>query len=309
MILPRGENMERWEKVNAVQRMQDYMVKHVMDPITLYDLAQVSGYSPWHTERIFKELTGKTPFEYLRAYRLSQAALRLRDEKTRVIDVAFDFVFETPEGFTRAFSKHFGINPSYYQRHTPPIKLFLPHDVRAHYLRMQKGEKAMNKNEAVRTIFVQVIDRPSRKLILKRGVNAEHYFDYCDEVGCDVWGILTSIKEALYEPMGVWLPPSFRTPGTSLYAQGVEVPNTYSGQIPEGFDLIDLPACKMMVFQGQPYQDDHFEEAIGEVWEAIKTYSPKIYGFEWADDDAPRFQFEPQGYRGYIEGRPVRFRE
>jgi AraC family transcriptional regulator len=164
-------------------------------------------------------------------------------------------------------------------------------------------------NINIRTIFVQVIDRPSRKLILKRGVNAEHYFDYCDEVGCDVWGILTSIKEALYEPMGVWLPPSFRTPGTSYYAQGVEVPSTYSGQIPEGFDLIDLPACKMMVFQGQPYQDDHFEEAIGEVWEAIKTYSPKIYGFEWADDDAPRFQFEPQGYRGYIEGRPVRFRE
>ncbi len=164
----------------------------------------------------------------------------------------------------------------------------------------------MKQNEKCHTIFVQVIDRPARKLILKRGVKAEHYFDYCDEVGCDVWGILCSIKEALHEPMGLWLPENLRTPGTSIYALGVEVPLSYEVQIPDTFDIIDLPACKMMIFQGQPYHDDDFQEAIGEIWDAIKTYDPSFYGFEWADQDAPRLQFEPQGYRGYIEGRPVR---
>lgn len=164
----------------------------------------------------------------------------------------------------------------------------------------------MNKDKQVGSIFVQVIDRPDRMLMLKRGKEARHYFEYCEEVGCDIWGILCSIKEALLEPMGLWLPEKFRNPNTSIYAQGVEVPANYSGEVPEGFDLIHLPACKMMIFQGPPYQDDHFEEAIGEVWEALKTYDPKLYGFDWAEDDAPRFQFEPQGYRGYIEGRPVR---
>jgi len=38
----------------------------------------------------------------------------------------------------------------------------------------------------------------------------------------------------------------------------------------------------------------------------MKSYDPKLYGFEWADEDGPRFQLEPQGYRGYIEARPVR---
>jgi AraC family transcriptional regulator len=38
----------------------------------------------------------------------------------------------------------------------------------------------------------------------------------------------------------------------------------------------------------------------------MKTFSPELYGFEWADEEAPRFQMEPQGYRGYIEARPVR---
>lgn len=104
----------------------------------------------------------------------------------------------------------------------------------------------------------------------------------------------------------MWLPENLRTPGTSVYAQGVEVPYDYSKTVPEGFDLIELPPCKMMVFQGQPYDDENFEEAIGELWESLKGYNPEIYGFKWASEDGPRFQLQPMGYRGYIEARPVR---
>lgn len=96
--------------------------------------------------------------------------------------------------------------------------------------------------EVPSAIFVQIIERPARRLILKRGKAASEYFTYCEEVGCDVWGILVSIKEALYEPIGMWLPESMRVPGTSEYAQGVEVPLEYDGEIPEGFDCIELPA-------------------------------------------------------------------
>lgn len=306
ILLLRGENMENWEKINAVQRMQDYIKEHINEPITLKALAKAAGYSPWHSARIFKELTNKTPFEYIRAIRLSKAAIKIRDENTRVIDVALDFVFDSHEGFTRAFSKQFGMTPSYYSKHTPPIKLFMPNRIRDYYLNLQKGESTMSKKAAANTVFVQVVERPARKLILKRGINATHYFEYCEEVGCDVWGILSSIKEAIYEPVGMWLPKNLRKPGTSVYAQGVEVPEDYSGVIPEGFDIIDLPACKMMVFQGQPYEEDKFEEAIGELWELMKSYKPEIYGFEWADEDGPRIQLEPLDYRGYIEARPVR---
>jgi AraC family transcriptional regulator len=108
------------------------------------------------------------------------------------------------------------------------------------------------------------------------------------------------------EPIGMWLPENLRKPGTSEYAQGVEVPADYSGEVPAGFEIIDLPPCKMMVFQGQPYDEDNFEGAISDLWEVMKKYNPKIYGFKWADEDGPRFQLAPMGYRGYIEARPVR---
>ncbi|HEX3045990.1 MAG TPA: AraC family transcriptional regulator [Bacillota bacterium] len=298
--------MESWEKINAVQRMQNYIDAHITEYISLHMLAGEAQYSPWHASRIFKELTGKTPFEYIRALRLSKAAIKLRDEDLKIIDVAFDFVFDSHEGFTRAFSRFFGMTPQDYCKKTPPLKLFMPSRIRDYYLTLQKGEMKMSTSEIPKTVFVQVIERPERKLIIKRGTNATHYYEYCEEVGCEVWGILTSIKEAIYEPIGMWLPENLRKPGTSVYAQGVEVPLNYTGEIPEGFEMIDLAPCKMMVFQGQPYDDDHFEAAIQELWDVMKNYKPELYGFQWADNDGPRFQLAPMGYRGYIEARPVR---
>lgn len=298
--------MDKWEAVHAVQKMQDHMEENIHNTVTLKDLARVAGYSPWHAARLFKELLGRTPFDYLRALRLSKAALELRDNDTKVIDVAFDFVFDSHEGFTKAFSKQFGVSPKRYSDNPVPIRLFMPHRIREYYLFLEKGEKIMNHEGKTKAVFVQVVERPERKMILLRGKKAENYFDYCNEVGCDVWGILTSIKEALYEPVGMWLPENMLKPGTSVYAQGVEVPVDYAGIVPDGFDLITLPACSMMVFQGEPHDDEQFMEAISEVWDIMKRYDPKVYGYEWSDQDAPRIQLEPQGYRGYIEARPVR---
>lgn len=298
--------MESWDKINAVKRMQDYIDENINKEITLVALAKEAGYSVWHAGRVFKELTGKTPFDYIRVLRLSQAALRLKENKERIVDVAFDFVFDSHEGFTRAFSKEFGISPKNYSKNKPDLRIFMPARIKEYYISRRKGEDCMPEKSKSQTVFVQVVERPARKLLLKRGVKATHYFEYCEEVGCDVWDVLTSIKDTLYEPIGMWLPENLRTPNTSQYAQGVELPLDFDGEIPSGFDLIDLPPCKMMIFQSQPFKDEEFEEAINDLWEVMDSYNPEIYGFKWADEDGPRFQMEPVGYRGYIEGRPVK---
>ena len=300
--------MEQWEQIKAVQNMQDYIQQHLYEPITLTELARNAGYSPFHSARLFKEHIGKAPFEYIRTLRLTQAALKLRDEKVKVLDVAMNFVFDSHEGFTRAFSKEFGITPYKYSKNPPPIQLFMPTPIRDQYLFYQRGGVSREMKESditPGTVFVQVIERPARKLILKRGKRAKDYFEYCEEVDCSIWGLLCSVKEALYEPIGLWLPEPFRPMGTSFYAQGVEVPFDYEGMVPEGLEIIDLPACKMMVFQGPPFEDDDFFEAIAGVSKLIDDYQPQLYGYQWADEGAPRFQLEPQGYRGYIEARPV----
>ena len=297
--------MEEAQVIQAVQRMQEYIEMHLHRKITLKELANVAGYSSWHAARLFKEVTGKPPFDYIRTLRLTQAALLLGDGEVKIIDVAMDFVFDSHEGFTRAFSREFGMAPSKYGRQTPPIKLFMPQKVFDTYQSMHKGEKIMSDEKETKTVFVQVIERPARKVLLKRGIKATDYFGYCEEVGCEIWSVLTSVKEALYEPIGMWLPRHLIREGTSQYVQGVEVPLDYANVIPEGYELIELPPCTMMVFQGEPYDDSDFMAEIGAIWEHVKRFDPTVYGYQWAPEAAPRFQLVPMGYRGYIEAYPV----
>lgn len=298
--------MSEKELVEAVERMQRYVITHLREPIRLKELADEAGYSPWYSARIFKEFTGKAPFEYIRSMRMRYAAEVLRDEDVRVIDVAFDFLFSTHEGFTRAFFREFGITPKEYAMRKPPVCYFLPYSSKARYLLKQEGRRMKKEQMSSKAVFVQVVHKDERKLLMKRGINANHYFAYCEEVGCEVWGILASIKEAIGEPMGIWLPQKMRLPNTSEYVQGVEVSSEYLGEVPDGFDLIDVPAMDMMIFQGEPFKDEEFEGAIQELWDVMDRYHPELVGYQWDGKDAMRFQLEPQGYRGYIEGKAVR---
>ncbi len=154
--------------------------------------------------------------------------------------------------------------------------------------------------ENLRNVFIQVMEKPERKVIIKRGKEASDYFAYCEEVGCDVWGLLLSVKSISGEPVCLWLPPACRKPDTSEYVQGVEVSKDYDGEVPEGFDVIELPAAKYLMFQSEPFEEENYCQAIEEVWDAMKKYDPSVIGCQW-DESNPRIQLEPIGTRGYIE--------
>ncbi|MBS5062646.1 MAG: AraC family transcriptional regulator [Hungatella hathewayi] len=283
------------ERVLAVQRMQDYIDGHLSEEITLADLARASFYSPWYSYRLFKQWVGMTPADYIRRLRLSKSALRLRDFDCRIVDVAFELGFGSVDGYQRAFYREFGCNPREYASNPVPLYLFTPYGVK--FREIRKESKTMGN---VNNVFVQVIQKPARKVIVKRGVKATEYFGYCEEVGCDVWGLLTSMKSISGEPVCLWLPERYRKAGTSEYVQGVEVSADYDGAVPEGFDVIELPAAEYLMFQGEPFEEEEYCQAIDAVQEAVKKYQPSVIGYQW-DEENPRVQLEPVGTRGYIE--------
>lgn len=291
------------DQINAVQRMQEYIEQHLYEPITLADLAAVSLFSPWYAHRLFKQLTGFTPADYIRRLRLSRSVLRLRDQTCKIIDVAYDSGFGSVDGYQRAFFRAFGCNPHEYAASPVPLPLFTPFGVKFQSL----WKESCNVN-TVKTVFVQTVEKPERKVILKRGTTASDYWTYCQEVGCEVWGILTSMKSLCGEPVCLWLPEAYRKPGTSTYVQGVEVPVDFTGVIPEGFDVIQLPAARYLMFQGEPFAEEAYCQAIEEVWAAMDKYNPALIGCEW-DPDQPRIQLEPLGTRGYMELRAIKASE
>ncbi|MBQ1574958.1 MAG: AraC family transcriptional regulator, partial [Clostridiales bacterium] len=226
------------------------------------------------------------------------SALRLRDEDCQILDVAMDMGFGSVDGYQRAFRREFGVNPKEYSTSPVPIWLFTPSFI-------MENERTVSNMNDIRNVFIQVVEKPARKVIIKRGVKATEYWSYCKEVGCDVWGLLTSIKSISGEPVCLWLPEHLRKPVTNEYVQGVEVELDYSGSVPEGFEVIDLPASTYLLFRGEPFAEENYESAIGEIWDAEKKYNPEFIGYAW-DDKNPRIQLEPVGERGYIELVPVK---
>ena len=292
------------EQREAVRKMQDYIREHIQDNITIEDLADASAFSPWYARRLFLKYLNMTPAVYIRRLKLSKSALKLRDEEVTVLDVALEMGFGSVDGYQRAFRKEFGCNPKEYSTSPVPVWLFTPSLIE--YKSSKEGKVSeMSENKDIRNIFIQVIEKPARKVIIKRGIKADEYFSYCEEVGCDVWGLLTSIKSISGEPVCMWLPKKLRKPVTNEYVQGVEVENDYSGSVPEGFEVIDLPASKYLLFRGEPFAEEDYAQAIREIWQAEKKYDPAFIGYEW-DEENPRIQLEPRGERGYIELVPVK---
>lgn len=288
------------EQIIAVQNMQDYIKEHLNEDITLTDLAYASMFSPWHSYRLFKEYTNYSPADYIRKYRLSVSAMKLKDENCKIVDIAYEMGFQSVDGYQRAFRREFGCNPKEYAKNPIPIYLFTPYGViYSQILRDHVQVKEIKK------VYVTTIVKPSRKVIIKRGIKAADYIEYCSEVGCEVWGLLTSMDTISGEPVCLWLPEAYRTTDSSEYVQGVEVAVDYDGVIPEGFDVITLPEAEYMVFRGDPFEEKDYCEAIEGVQEAIKHYNPTPDGYEWEHSN-PVIQLEPIGKRGYIELHPVR---
>jgi len=303
--------MEDWDIINAVDRMQKYIVSHIDEEITMQDLSRAAGYSLWHSARIFKELTNKTPFEYVRAIRLTAAAKELRDSKNKVIDIALRTGFGSHDVFTRAFVRQFAITPQKYRNEKPSVSYFTYNPVRDYYLYIKNINNKRNGDEMKdlfsRTVTAQAVERPARKLILLRSKNATDYWSYCEENCCEWGGVLNSIPERFDNAAILELPKNLVKDGTSAVAAGIEVPADYAKPLPEGYEMLELPPCAMLYFRGMPFENgEDFCIAKDIVFEAIESYKPELYGYAFADEDAPKFNFGASEQMGAKMAVPVK---
>lgn len=98
-----------------------FVENHLRDGINLSDMAREACLSPYHFHRVFHAMAKNTPGEYLRRRRLSCAARDLKNTDLRILDIAFDYRFESQEAFTRAFKREFGMNPGAYRKADLPL--------------------------------------------------------------------------------------------------------------------------------------------------------------------------------------------
>ena len=105
--------------VKTVNHAIDYMENHLTEEITLADIAKDAHLSAFHFQRAFTLLTGMSPAEYLRKRRLSQAGADLLNGDEKVIDVAMKYCYDSPESFTKAFTRFHGFSPMQVKKGSP----------------------------------------------------------------------------------------------------------------------------------------------------------------------------------------------
>ena len=87
--------------------------------------------------------------------------------------------------------------------------------------------------------------------------------------------------------------------GISLVLLDINMP------VMDGFEVVDMDESEYLMFQGEAFEEEYYEEAIKEVERAMEKYDPSLIGARWNGDE-PRIQLEPRGERGYIEYKAIK---
>lgn len=110
--------------LTGIQNAINYIEEHLTEEIDYTQVAKEANCSSFYFQRIFGILCGMTLGDYIRNRRLTLAGNELRAADEKVIDVALKYSYESPESFTRAFSRFHGVTPSEAKKYGSKLKSF-----------------------------------------------------------------------------------------------------------------------------------------------------------------------------------------
>lgn len=111
------------ESISAAIR---YIEEHLAEPLSVEEIARAATLSPFYFQRGFAMLCGMSVGEYIRKRRLSQAGLAVLASDRPIIDIALDFGYDSPDGFTKAFTRFRGVTPTALRKSGGTVVSFAP---------------------------------------------------------------------------------------------------------------------------------------------------------------------------------------
>jgi AraC family transcriptional regulator len=133
----------------------DFVEDHLHDDVTVGDIARAVSLSVYYFCRSFNQATHHTPYDYLMRRRIAEAARDLLQTDRKIIEITFDYHFNSPETFARAFKRVFGMQPTHWRKQGRcDRRLIMPRLTRAHLKHLAQGSY----------LQPQLIDRPELHL-------------------------------------------------------------------------------------------------------------------------------------------------
>ena len=114
------------EWMAAIQQAITYMEAHLLEEINYEDVARHVHTSGYEFHRAFSFLSGMTANTYIRNRRLSLAGREIIETDAKITDIALKYGYETPESFTKAFTRFHGVAPKFAREESAKLVLFNP---------------------------------------------------------------------------------------------------------------------------------------------------------------------------------------
>lgn len=262
--------------IQTLQEAIGFMEKNLLVPITYEDAAKHLHMSNFHFHRMFSLATGMTANEYIRNRRLSLAGQELILSDVKVIDIAFKYGYDSPESFSRAFSRFHGTSPNTARQAGSDLKSFSRMIIkltmeggtimdyriesRGGFRLLAKVEQFQNEpiDGSINNLVPEFWQRSAREGVIK---------ELCKNGSGGLYGICGPVS---------------KESGHFDYGIAIE----YSGKsVPEGFRIWDVDAGLWAVFKCT----GDAPKNIGETWQRI--FSEFFPGSDYVMRDSADFEY------------------
>ncbi|WP_078379746.1 AraC family transcriptional regulator [Sutcliffiella halmapala] len=259
--------------VESIQKAIEYMETNLMDNISIDSIAKQANVSAFHFQRTFTVLTDTSVGEYLRRRRLTLAGQEVLMTDVKIIDLAYKYGYDTPEAFTKAFRRQHGVTPSDLRKHKGKLQSYNRLTIQVSLKGAEPMKYSIVEKEGFQVIGIKrefsfendgnLIGIPKLWSEVNGDGTSDQLFQLNDGEIKGVLGVCdSSSKEKRNKNMmDYW------------------VATSYSGNVPEGFASLEIPASKWVVF-----------EVIGPMPNAMQKAWKQIFS-EWF----PSNQFEHAG--------------
>jgi len=105
------------ENIERIHKVVKHIELNIDSEMPLDDLAELACFSPFHFQRIFKEVLGETPKQFIKRLRLEEAARIIAFQpELNILEVAVKVGFQSLEAFSRAFKDYYSLSPDKYRK-------------------------------------------------------------------------------------------------------------------------------------------------------------------------------------------------
>lgn len=257
---------------NSIQYIED----HITEDITVEDVAKCVGVSSFYFQKGFAMLCGFSVSEYIRNRRLALAGNDLLVTEEKIIDIAMKYGYDSPDSFTKAFTRFHGVTPTSVRKDAVLLKSFAPLKLK---ISLEGGYlmdyKIVRKEEFTVIANAKTFPYEGAKESIPQFWQ-EHFQSGKGAVVCGWYGINIDLET-----------------GQENFEYLIADPYNPQKEVPEGFEIRTIPAFEWAVFPCRGAMPTALQDVNTKIY---TEWLPALKEYEFAAGYCVEYYDDPTKY-------------